>query len=97
MEWISNREGKRISVLVKQKIAFENSPSEKDVKSESIDELYKEWHQNMLGLNNVTNGIEELIIEVAKSNNPFIVENAYIAGLSLSDVDLTDGGSRIVY
>jgi uncharacterized protein YjbI with pentapeptide repeats len=89
LEWISSREGKRLfSHLTKELSFIENQERNKKCKIETKN-LYIKWHKTQFNLTQITDTLEELIVESSLKNQKVHIKNAYLVGITMTGLDLS--------
>lgn len=88
-EYIYSREGKRLLHHLKTELSFvEINERVQICKSETI-KLFKEWNKSHLNLTQITDAMEELLVEYSIQKRKLIIENAFLFGISFSNLDLS--------
>lgn len=88
-EWISSREGKRLFDHLTKELSFISEP-EKEAKCTAETELLiAKWNKTNFSQTQVIDALEELLIESSNKKHTTKIENAYLKGLSLSNLDIS--------
>jgi uncharacterized protein YjbI with pentapeptide repeats len=91
--WIENKYGSRIKELtdirIKNKIITSNM-TDAQIRLEENISLYKDWEKIIISQYNVIATIESIVREASDRNIKIKMENAYLDGLMLVNVNLSD-------